>query len=191
MPAPLFNARWADRHLIEFSERIARLNVSFPRVLPQEINKVGSKVKTQIIRTLRQQTGLKRDVIVKAIGRPRRAYPGHLSYEMVTRGGFIRLKYLSPRETKTGVVARPFGKRKLYPGTFMKGGAFPNRKDVPYFKGHVWRRIGSGRDKITQVRSGVRIPDEMVSGITLERFEQIAAPMLRKRIEVVLNKLVP
>ncbi|MCX5571470.1 hypothetical protein [Kaistia nematophila] len=182
--------KWADRHLAIFSGRIANLNTKFPLVLPRIINQVGNRAKTQVIRTLTKQTGLKRAVIVKAVGDPGRARPGKLSYDMVTRGGNIRLKYLDPKETLPGVVAKPFGKRTLYPGSFMRGGAFPDRKVVPQWNGHVFFRNRSKGRHYSYARSGVFIPKEMTTGATKAAFEAIAAPLLRQRVEAVLVKLL-
>jgi hypothetical protein len=114
---------------------------------------------------------------------------GRLSYEMVTRGGNIRLKYLAPRETLPGVVARPWGKRTLFAGTFMRGGRFPARKEVAKFKGHVWRRLGGSRRFIVQARSGMLIPVEMTTGATRAAFEATAAPLLQQRLDALLARL--
>lgn len=182
--------RWADQNLKRFGKQIAALNERFPKVLLQEINKVGAKAKTQVIRNLTKQTGLPRATIVKAVGNPDQARTGKLSYEMVTRGGNIRLKYLAPRETKAGVVAKPWGKRTLFAGTFMKGGRFPDRKVVAKFDGHVYRRLNTSGTKITQARSGMFIPTEMTTGATKAAFEAIAGPLLQQRVEAALTKLL-
>lgn len=184
-------AKWADDTTRRFGERLDRLNAQFPNVAPRIVNQVGNRAKTQVIRNLTKQTGLPRKTIVKAVGNPAAARPGKLSYEMVTRGGNIRLKYLSPKETRLGVVARPFGKARLFPGTFMMGGAFPNRKLVERFNGHVYRRLNAVGDRITQVRSGMFIPVEMTRGATKAAFLDIAERLLRERINAVLDKLAP
>src|SRR5690606_23072228 len=132
-------------------------NRRFPKVMPRIVNQVGNRAKTQVIRNLTKQTGLPRKTIVKAVRKPKPARPDKLSYEIVTRGGHIRLKYLAPRETRPGVIARPWGKRTLFPGTFMKGGRFPNRHGGK-FDGHVMRRLNTAGTKLTQVRSGMFIP---------------------------------
>lgn len=188
---------WADGHLKKFGKDIARLRREFPLVLPREINKVGNRAKTQVIRNLTTQTGLPRKTIVKAIGDPGLAGRGKLSYELVTRGGNIRLKYLLPIETRAGVTAKPWGKRQLFPKTFMKGGAFPNRKVVSQFGGHVYRRAGFGQrtdgstgEKLTQVRSGMLIPVEMTKGATSAAFVKIAGPLLQDRVERAIVRLL-
>lgn len=182
--------RWADNHLFKFGSRIAELEKKFPVVLPRIINQVGARARTQVIRALTKQTGLDRRVIVKAVDlNLKKANRGRLSYEMVTRGGNIRLKYLKPKETPDGVVARPFGKRTLYPGAFMRGGHWPDRKPVPSFDGHVMFRNGRGRH-ISFARSGVFIPTEMTQGETRAAFERIAGPLLKQRVEAALAKLI-
>lgn len=189
--------RWADDNLKRFGKDIARLQREFPKVLPQEINKVGARAKTQVIRALTKQTGLPRATIVKAIGSPKRASAGRLLYEMQTSGGQIRLKFFKARETKAGVAASPFGQRRLSPGTFMKGGRFPNRVSIPAFHGDVYRNLGRGKrrdgsfgHRLTLVKSGVYIPKEMITGSTKEAFEKIAGPLLQQRVEAVIRKLL-
>lgn len=183
-------ARWADDRLRWYGKRLDELNRRFPLVLPRIVNQVGNRSKTQVVRNLTKQTGLPRRTIVKAVGNPNPASPGKLSYEMVTRGGNIRLKYLSPRETRAGVVAKPWGKRTLFPGTFMKGGVFPNRKTVAQFDGHVYRRLNTSGTRIAQARSGMFIPVEMTKGATAAAFNNIAAPLLQKRVDAAMAKLL-
>jgi hypothetical protein len=181
-------AKWSDKTILKFGRQIDRLNKEFPKVIPREINKVGNRAKTQVIRELTKQTGLDRRVIVAAVGDPSQARPGKLTYEMKTRGGNIRLKYLKPKEKGGGVVAKPFGKTTYYPGAFMMGGAPGARKVVPRFKGHVMVRT-KGRF-YTFARSGVVIPTEMTQGATLAAFEKIARPLLQERVEKVIAKLL-
>lgn len=183
-------AKWADNHLNLFGSRVEQLHRQFPVVLPRIVNQVGERSKTQVIRALTKQTGLPRSTIVKAVGDPRRANGRQLSYEMVTRGGNIRLKYLAPRETRPGVTAIPWGKRTLFPGTFLKGGAFPNRHGGN-FDGHVMRRLNTSGTKLTQARSGMFIPVEMTRDATRAAFERTAAPLLQVRVEAALRKLLP
>ncbi|SMD18184.1 hypothetical protein [Rhizobium sp. RU36D] len=190
-------ARWADGNLKKYGKRIELLHKQFPKVLPRIVNQVGNRAKTQVIRNLTKQTGLPRETIVKAVGNPTVARPGKLSYEMVTRGGNIRLKYLAARETEAGVVAKPFGKTTLYPGAFMRAGWWPNRVEVEDWNGHAMVRVGrhasvkGGSRHFTFARSGVVIPVEMTSGQTKAAFERIAGPLLRERVDAALAKLVP
>lgn len=183
--------RWVDSNLSEYGKRIGALKERFPKVLPRIVNQVGNRAKTVVIRELTKQTGLPRATIVRAIGNPSTARPGKLYYDMTTQGGNIRLKFLRPKETPAGVVARPFGKPTLYPGAFMRGGLFPDRKDVPDFHGHAFYRLNPSGTRITFARSGVFIPKEMTTGATSAAFHRVAAPLLKERVEAALDKLVP
>lgn len=185
------STKWADPHVKQFGRKLTELNRKFPVVLPRIVNQVGARAKTQVIRHLTKQTGLPRKTIAKAVGDPTSARPGRLSYDMVTRGGNIRLKYLKPRETPAGVVAKPFGKPTLYPGAFLKGGAFPDRKVVARFDGHAFFRVNRSGTRIAFARSGVFIPVEMTRGATRSAFERTAAPLLKERVEAAIAKLVP
>ena len=88
------------------------------------------------------------------------------------------------------MVAKPWGKTTLYPGTFMKGGKFPKRVDVAELSPDVWRRLNKSGSRITQQRSGVRIPVEMVQGATADAFDKMAAPLLEQRVMKVIAKLL-
>lgn len=189
--AKIVHVAWADRVMQQYGKRVLDLHQKFPKVLPRIVNQVGDRAKTQVIRGLTVQTGLPRKTIVKAVGDPMRASPGRLSYDLVTRGGNIRLKYLNAKETEAGVVARPFGKATLYPGAFMRGGQFPDRKEVARFDGHAFYRLNRSGSKITFARSGVIIPVEMTSGRTKAAFDRVAGPLLQQRVEKALRDLVP
>lgn len=181
--------KWADKSLHQFGAKIARLNTEFPKVLPRIVNQVGNRAKTQVVRNLTKQTGLPRKTIVSAV-QTSLAGGRKLSYEMVTRGGNVRLKYLQPKETAGGVVAKPFGKSTLYPGAFLKGGAFPQRKVVSKFDGHAFYRLNRSGSRITFARSGVFIPKEMTTGATVKAFEKTAGDLLKPRVEAAITKLL-
>lgn len=180
---------WADAELKKFGERLDRLQREFPKVIPREVNKVGNRARTQVIRNLTAQTGLPRKTIVKAVD-VTMAGGKKLSYDMVTRGGNIRLKYVRPSESKAGVRASPWNRRTLFAGTFILGGAFPQRHGLVK-GGHVMRRLDKSGRKLTFARSGMFIPTEMTAGATAAAFEATAAPLLQERIGKVLDRLVP
>ena len=50
------------------------------------------------------------------------------------------------------------------------------------------KRLDTAGRRLTQVRSQVRIPQEMTAGATRAAFERTAAPLLRERIEAMLIK---
>jgi hypothetical protein len=145
------------------------------------VNHTGDKARTVVIRTLAEQTGLKQKVIRKAV-KVKRANFSSLEYVMTTRGGDISLKFFAARETRPGVSAAPFGERRVFPGTFMKGGRFPNRVTAKGLNGHVYRRTGSGRGPLEMVDSGVIIPAEMVRGATASAFTGLVERELPPRV---------
>lgn len=133
-----------------------------PHAIRRGLNRTGDKVRTQVKRALVPQTGLKAAVINRAV-KAKRANYGNLAYELRSRGGNVSLKYFGARETRKGVSAAPHGQRQIFPGAFIKGGRFPGRVALR-MGGHVFKRTGAGRTPIEKQKSGVYIPDEMVSG---------------------------
>lgn len=168
--------------------------------LQRAVNHTGDKARTQVIRALSSQTGLKRKVIVKAI-RIGRAWGasssessfvdgrGSLEYVLSAKGGDISLKYFSARETLKGVTAAPFGKRKLFARTFIKGGRFPNRIEASGLNGHVYLRTGKGHGPLELQDSGVIIPAEMIKGATADAFMRTVEAELPKRAMHEINRL--
>lgn len=164
-----------------------------PLALARAINHTGAKARTQMVRALVPQTGLKRKTIVKAL-RESKASPGALTYAIRSHGGNIRLKHFSARETRQGVSAAPWGKRAIYPHTFMKAAWFPNRVTKPGWNGQVFERTGSktktGMARFQVVRSGLFIPDEMVQGASAAAFNATAAADLPARLEHELGRVL-
>jgi hypothetical protein len=182
--------RWQDvAGLNRFDNGIKALGKDGRKVMQRALARSGDMARTQVYRALTKQTGLKRKVIVKAIKVKRPGWDD-LAYEMKASGGDISLKYFDPRETRAGVSARPFGKRQIFPSTFMKGGRFPNRSGV-LFGGHVMKRTGSGKLPIELQKSGVIIPNEMVSGATADAFQTVVRQSLPRRIKHELGRLLP
>lgn len=172
-------------------------------VLQRAVNHTGDKARTQVIRTLAKQTGLGYGVIKNAV-RTGKAWGagidaetftpgrGSLVYVMSSRGGDISLKFFKARETLKGVTAAPFGKRKLFPRTFMKGGRFPNRKEAKHPNGHVYAPLGkSWRGRVQFQNSGVVIPEQMLQGATAEVFAKTVSEQLPPRVMHEINRLCP
>lgn len=170
------------------AEKLKAAQTEVPTALARALNHTGDKTRTQMIRALTAQTGLKRKVIVKALQK-RIAGSGSLAYVIKSKGGNIRLKYFDARETRKGVTAAPWGKRRLYPGAFIKGGRFPNRVALN-LNGQVFMRTGKARLPIHVIRSGVFIPKEMVSGATEAAFNTTSESEFPARIEHELSRML-
>ncbi|MDV2967812.1 hypothetical protein RZ532_17605 [Nitratireductor aquimarinus] len=181
--------RWhAVAGLKRFENQIGALGEKAPHALQRAVARTGDMARTQVVRALTKQTGLKRKVIVRAVKVTRPSF-GSLNYVMRTRGGDIALKYFSARETRKGVSASPFGKRKVFAGTFIKAGRFPSRVSLD-MGGHVFLRSGKSRFPVEKQKSGVVIPAEMVKGQTAEAFQASVRANLPRRVEHELGRLL-
>ena len=189
MSAPMLEVKVDPEQLQRIANLIGGAGKNAPAALARAINHTGDKAKTAMTRALTVQTGLQRKVIVKAL-RVERATGGSLAYAIRSAGGDVSLKYFGARETQTGVSAAPRGRRQVYAGTFMKGGRFPNRVTVAKLNGQVFKREGSGRTPLVKVRSGVFIPQEMVTGATAEAFNVVAERDLPDRLAHELLRVI-
>mgnify|MGYP003383607702 CR=1 FL=1 len=156
--------------------------------LARALKHTGDKAKTQVVRALTAQTGLKRQVLVRAV-KPKMV--GQLTFQLETKGGDVSLKFFGAKETRKGVSAAPWGARRIYAGTFTKGGLFPKRTPLSKGGGHVFQRTGKGRLPISRVKSGLYIPTEMLKGQTVAAWEQVIRSDLAPRVEHEVARMLP
>lgn len=149
-----------------------------PAAIGRAIKRTGDMTKTRMVRSLTKQTGLRREVIARAL----KAKPAGVTYAIKSRGGNVHLKYFKARETRKGASAAPWNKRRVYAGTFIKGGRFPHRVALN-LGGQVYRRSGAGRLPITSQRSGLYIPKEMITGATGAEFLSAVRSILPQRLQ--------
>lgn len=173
---------------VDFGGRLRIAGTSTKTILGRAVRRTAERTKTEMVRALVGQTGLKRKVIYKAL----RLKTGELQATIASTGGNIRLKFFAPRETRKGVSAKPWGKRSVFAGTFMKAGRFPNR--VPITKrltGHnVYIRKGRSKWPVMQARSGLFIPTEMVRGASAAAFNATTKSEMPKRIQHELKRVL-
>ncbi len=127
--------------------------------LARAINHTGDKARTQVTRALAEQTGASYSTVRKAL----RTIPAGgttLIYRIVSTGGYMSLKEFDARQRPEGVRAAPWGKRRVFPHTFI----------VPSLGGHVFERTGSSRYPIRKLW-GPAIPKEMVKDKARAAFE--------------------
>lgn len=194
--------KWQDvSGLVRMSNALGRLDSHQKHLaLQRAVNHTGAKARTQVIRALAEQTGLRYGVIKSAV-RTGKAWGasstsftegrGSLTYVLSSKGGDISLKYFRARETRAGVTAAPFGKRELREGTFIKGGRFPNRVAANGLNGHVYKRTGQGRGPLELQNSGVVIPAEMLKGAPREAFLKTVNEELPNRVMHEIERLAP
>lgn len=142
-----------------FANRLEQANKTMPAKLAKMVHEVGPIATSQMKRVLPKQTGLK----FKTINRALKGKSQGMRYVIASKGGDVRLKFFNARETARGVTAAPWNSRRLYPATFIKSGWWPKR-GKPIGGGHVFQRTSAKKLPIQQVRSGLFIPNEMVTG---------------------------
>jgi hypothetical protein len=152
-----------------------------PIAIRRAINRTGVSAAVNVEKALVVQTGLKRGVIHRAVKRKPGA-AGQLSFVLKSRGGNVSLKYFKARETRKGVSAAPWGHRHIFAGTFIKGGKFPNRVALN-MGGQVFKRAGRGRKPIIKQKSGLFIPNEMITGASATAFLSAVRTVLPARLQ--------
>lgn len=157
--------------------RIEAAGRAIPGEAARALNKQAAKARTQMRRETAKQTGLPYGTMVRAI-KLKSASDGDLTAIIRSRGGDISLRVYKARETPAGVVARPPRGPAFLAQGFIKGGRFPNRVRLK-LGGHVFVRVGKGRLPIRLQKTGIFIPDEMISGGSLAAFNKAAAGMGR------------
>ena len=85
------------------------------------LNKVGAEVFTQAKRELRDATGLKAGVVAKKIKKDK-ARKGDETYSIHIKSRYLNVIEFGARQTKRGVSAKVWGKRKVYRGAFIGSG---------------------------------------------------------------------
>ena len=85
------------------------------------LNKVGAEVVTQAKRELKDATGLKAGVVTKKIKKDK-ARRGDEEYSIFIKSRYLNVIEFGARQTKRGVSAKAWGKRKIYRGAFIGSG---------------------------------------------------------------------
>lgn len=152
-----------------------------PLAIRRAINRTGVSAAVNVEKALVVQTGLKRGVIHRAVKRKPGA-AGQLSFVLKSRGGDISMKYFKARETRKGVSAAPWGHRRIFAGTFIKGGKFPHRVALK-LNGQVFYREGRARKPIIKKKSGLFIPNEMITGASRAAFFAVVRTVLPARLQ--------
>jgi hypothetical protein len=169
------------RGLAAFAGKLSAAKGHMPETLAAAVQKVGPIATSQMKRVLPAQTGLKFKTINRALkGRAQGA-----NFVIGSKGGDVRLKFFGARETAKGVTAAPWNSRRLYPATFIKSGWWPKR-GKPVGHGQVFRRVGKSKLPIVQVRSGLFIPNEMVTGNSAVVFYGTVDAHLTPAVEAIL-----
>lgn len=140
------------------------------------MNQVGNKMRTQIIRSLVQQTGLAYGEVLDQIA-TERASPGNLRYAVTGSGRYFGVGHFGPSQQARGVKAAPWRKRRLFPGAFLAGG-------------RVFARVGPERLPI-KFLYGPAVPREMERDAVPQDFIAAAEHELPAAVERKFNQMLP
>jgi len=101
------------------------------------LNKMGKEVMTQAKRELKDATGLKAGVVAKKIQKDK-ARRNDNTYSIFIKSRYLNVIEFGARQTKRGVSAKVWGKRKIYRGAIIGSGrnsgkqlVFKKRSDNP------------------------------------------------------------
>ena len=108
---------------VEFTKKLSKLfeeaGLSSTYAVSKAIDEVGNKVKTQVIRTVARQAGVKYGYVGQVIHAKQAMGAGNGEFKLVASDVTLSLKEFSPRQTRAGVSAAPWGKRRVFPHTFI------------------------------------------------------------------------
>lgn len=175
----MINLKVDASQFVRMGNVFAAIGKRAPLAMIRAVNHTGAKALTGMRRAMVPQTGLQMKTIRKAL-KGTKAFNGG-AYVIRSAGGNVRLQFFKARETRKGVSAVPWNNRRVYAKTFMKGGQFPKRAGL-VAGGAVVHRVGAGRYPLKSDKSGLFIPEEMVSGNTEATFYRIAEAELPGRI---------
>jgi hypothetical protein len=125
------------------------------------LNRAASSVRSVAVKELAKATGIRPQAAIREKLRMRKATPRYLIAEVGAVAYTPNLARFSARQTKRGISANAWAKRKIYRGTFL------GNQGRTAFK-----RTGAGR-----------LPIEPVHGPRMHR--EFAAAVIQKAMEVV------
>lgn len=147
----------------------------FPKAASMAINRAATRARTETVRRTARSMGLKQKDVRSRTGL-RKVTPSSLDRgaRLILRGSPLNLIRFGARQIKKGVSARPWGKRKVHPGTFIvvKGQA----RFVAKRKREGGRRVG-------------RSPIEAVHGPGVAK--SAAAPEVTEARNKVVQEALP
>ena len=91
------------------------------KALVTSLNKMGKEVMTQAKRELKDATGLKAGTVAKKMAKDK-ARRNDETYTIRIKSRYLNLIEFNARQTKKGVSAKAWGKRKNYRGAFIGRG---------------------------------------------------------------------
>jgi hypothetical protein len=149
-----------DQTRVHFEAALQRLGEqAATRAFNRALNSEGNKVRTQVRRALRKQTGAKAALVNRETRTIRSSF-SNLTYTIEARGDYLGLSHFSPRQFGYGVRAKPWGRWQRFDSAFLVGS----------LAGNAFVREGKARLPIKKM-FGPAIPKEMLQDATRDAFE--------------------
>lgn len=143
------------------------------------LNDTGRQVNTQVKRALVKQSGIKYGAINKGV-KQEFATNARLEFKIIGTGKHFGLTDFGARQTKRGVSAAPWAKRRIFPSTFF----------AKKLGNQVFVRTGKARLPIKKLY-GPSIPREMVRDQVPITFKTMATTILPTQIRKQFARLMP
>lgn len=162
----------------QVGELIGKIAGMFPQAVARALTRTAEETKTAVGRALVMQTGLP----AREVGKALRATPasvGSLSAAIVARGSYVPLGRFQARQTKRGVSATPWAKRRIFGGTFV----------IPSYGNNVYKRVGKARFPLHKLY-GPAIPKELPKDQSAAAFWSTVPPVLAKRLDHEMGRLL-
>lgn len=158
----------------------ARMAKDIPVVLARALNQGGDKVRTQVQRALKTQTGVKAYSSITKRVTTIRAYPGNLSYQIVAHEKGMPIKEFPVTVTGGGVDAKAWGVDHLFARSFKTKDRGLLRARLPGVKRFPIRAL-----------YGPALPKELGHGESAEAFEgtveSAVGPAINRALAAVLG----
>lgn len=158
---------------------------AIPKAAASALNRVANHANSLAVRDLAKVTGLKQKDVRAAMSRTRATW-ANLQARIATIGRALNLIRFAARQTKKGVTASAWGKRRLYRGTFIANAG------RTVFKRATVGGKRAGRLPIAPVH-GPSLPREFGRKAFLDKLEQAATLKWReefaRQLRYYLGKL--
>jgi hypothetical protein len=182
------------REIDAVARALSRLSMTGSAVaLSMAINHTGDRATTVVRRSVAKQTGASY-AKVRAETKSYKASVSRIVYDLVGKGErAVGLIHYGASQRAGGVSARPWGKRRVFPGTFI---AAPAGRSAQVFRrtGEIGiatagRYKGQRREKIAKLY-GPSIPVEMLRDKTPVAFQNAIAERLPGRVAHEVERLL-
>lgn len=170
----------ADAGLARYAGLLAAIPAKAKQAFAQGLNEGGDLERTQVRRTLREQTGVKAAGSITRRTSTRRAYAGRLEYDVDGAGKGMPIKEFPVSASARGpVTATPWGVAHRFKRSFKTTG-----------QGLLRARLGARRMPIRALY-GPAVSKEIVKDETAAEWQAKAAPTVERMVFKRLGRLLP